>query len=75
MGHDGSLFITLGEGSHFDTDVMDFGQNQTRYPYSGYCGVFFPGQGELRRNLDENSDYVQLWARSRRRAKTHSEVN
>jgi len=44
MGHDGSLFITLGEGSHFDTDVFDYGQTQKRYPLSGYCGVFFPGQ-------------------------------
>jgi len=44
MGHDGSLFITLGEGALFDTDVMDFGQTQARYPFSGYCGVFFPGQ-------------------------------
>jgi len=30
MGADGSLFITLGEGSHFDTDVFDFGQTQER---------------------------------------------
>jgi len=44
MGHDGSLFITLGEGSHFDTDIFDFGQYQARYPYSAVCPSIFPGQ-------------------------------
>jgi len=44
MGLDGSLFITLGEGSHFDTDVMDFGQPQQRYPYSSVCPNIWPGQ-------------------------------
>eukprot|EP01117_Protostelium_nocturnum_P005973 TRINITY_DN2147_c0_g1_i1.p1 TRINITY_DN2147_c0_g1~~TRINITY_DN2147_c0_g1_i1.p1 ORF type:complete len:935 (+),score=279.37 TRINITY_DN2147_c0_g1_i1:318-3122(+) len=38
FGHDGSLFVTLGEGSHFDTDIMDFGQAMPdRYPYDADC--------------------------------------
>eukprot|EP01117_Protostelium_nocturnum_P010634 TRINITY_DN3830_c0_g1_i1.p1 TRINITY_DN3830_c0_g1~~TRINITY_DN3830_c0_g1_i1.p1 ORF type:complete len:962 (+),score=320.62 TRINITY_DN3830_c0_g1_i1:31-2916(+) len=45
MGLDGTLLITFGEGGHFDTDVMDFGQPLTdRYPYDEQCKVHFPGQ-------------------------------
>ncbi|PRP85610.1 PKD domain-containing protein [Planoprotostelium fungivorum] len=42
FGHDGTLFVTFGEGGHFDTDIFDFGQpDLSRYPYDDKCQVAF----------------------------------